>query len=98
MTAKFDAKRAREELQTTQNSGVVGGGAEALAQQLFPLTNQRRTEQAAAATSLAESLFQLAAELDHTDRRWKIGLASLYWTSASRKRTGNSSLIGDNPA
>ena len=46
---------------------------------------RNRAEQMNEAAALAEHLFQRAIELDPKNQRWTSGLASAYWTSASRK-------------
>ncbi|HEY1494167.1 MAG TPA: redoxin domain-containing protein, partial [Candidatus Solibacter sp.] len=80
-----DATRARRELATTQNPGVLGGAAETLDQQQVSLISRNRTEEYNKASDLSESLFLLAAEIEPGNARWKSGLASHYWTAASHK-------------
>jgi tetratricopeptide (TPR) repeat protein len=80
-----DAARARRELTTTQNPGVLGGAAETLDQQQFSLISRNRTEEYNKASDLSESLFLLAAEIEPGNARWKSGLAGHYLTAASHK-------------
>ncbi|MCU1234494.1 MAG: hypothetical protein JWP63_2461, partial [Candidatus Solibacter sp.] len=80
-----EAARARRELASTQSAQVIGSAADTLSTQLTALQMRNRTAELNSATALSEGLFQLALELEPNSARWKNGLASLYWTSASRK-------------
>jgi tetratricopeptide (TPR) repeat protein len=89
----FDESRAksdeaaldRRELEAAKDPNLAGGAAETLSRQTSPLFLQKRTALLAEIEALTERLFQRATELDPQDKRWKTGLASFYWASASRK-------------
>ncbi len=79
------ASRARRELASTQNANILGGAADSLHQQDFPLNRRNRSDEAKKASDLTESLYLLAMELEPGNTRWRSGLAAHYWGSASRK-------------
>jgi thiol-disulfide isomerase/thioredoxin/tetratricopeptide (TPR) repeat protein len=85
MPKSEEAARARQELETTTSPNLLGSAAGALSQQQSPLTMRNRTEQMKEAVALSEHLFQRAIELEPQNQSWTSGLASVYWTSASRK-------------
>ncbi len=80
-----EAAQARSELEATTSANLLGGAAAALHQQQTPLMMRNHGEQMKETDALVEHLYQRAVELDPKNQRWTSGLASYYWTSASRK-------------
>ena len=58
------AKRAREELETTTSAAIAGGAGDTLVRQLFQLAQLRRSDAVAPMTALAEKCLRRAMELD----------------------------------
>jgi tetratricopeptide (TPR) repeat protein/thiol-disulfide isomerase/thioredoxin len=79
---------ARQELESAADANLAGGAAYALVN--LPLAPSPLHDHSAgieATDQITERLFQRAIELEPGGQRWKSGLASFYWTSASRKQS-----------
>jgi tetratricopeptide (TPR) repeat protein len=80
-----EAAQARKELEDSTSANLLGGAAAALHQHQTPLMMRNHGEPVSDTDALVEHLYQRAVELDPKSQRWTSGLASFYWTSASRK-------------
>ena len=81
------AKRAREELETTTSAAIAGGAGDTLVRQLFQLAQLRRSDAVAPMTALAEKCLRRAMELDRGGTRWSVSLSMMYTQVAARATT-----------
>jgi tetratricopeptide (TPR) repeat protein len=79
-----DAKRARKELETSENPSVPGGAAGMLQNQLSQLERQKGAQAGAEAQSLAERCFERAIRMEPANPAWTSGLSRLYQSRAAR--------------
>ena len=83
-----EAAAARRELESATDPSLLASAASTLSQmQSSPALALGHSTQGAVPDDLPERLFLRALELDPANSRSKSGLASYYWTTASRKQS-----------